>query len=186
MSKVYELKTAGASPLSVDDAKVFMKVSSATDDALIASLINATTEWGQKYTGREFTANIWTLLLDEFTTRITLNRDPVASVTTVKYLVSSTLTTVSDTAYYLKKLVQCSEILLEEDKEWPTDIDNREQAIKIEFVTKSYYCTNEILEALKRHVAFLYSNRGDCPDIKEAANESGVTFMYDQFRISRV
>ena len=186
MSKVYQLKNAGTSPLSKDDAKAFMRISSASDDALIQSLIDAATEWGQKYTGREFTDNTWTLLMDEFSSRIVLNRDPVDSVTTVKYLVSNVLTTVSDTIYYLKKLTQCSEILLLSSKEWPTDIDDREQAIEIEFVTKTYYCTNEILEALKRHVAYLYSNRGDCPDIKEAANESGVTFIYNQFRISRV
>lgn len=186
MSQVYELKTAGTSPLDLAVAKSFMKVSSASEDALIQSLIGAATEWGQKYTGREFTDNTWKLLLDEFTDRITLNRDPVETITSIKYLVSDVLTAVLGSKYYLKKLVQCSEILLVANESWPTDIDDREQAIEIEFVTKSYYCESEILEALKRHVAYLYSNRNDCPEMKEAASSAGSTFIYDQFRISRI
>lgn len=186
MSKVYQLKTAGDSPLLLAVAKTFMKVQSSSDDALIQVLIDSATEWGQNYTGREFTNNTWILLLDKFIDRITLNRDPVDTITSVKYLVSDVLTAVADTTYYLKKLTQCSEILLAEDKTWPTDIDNREQAIKIEFITESYRSENLILDSLKRHVSYMYSNRADCPDVSDAAKAAGIVFMYDQFRIVRV
>jgi len=186
MSDFYELKTAGTSPLSLTEAKSFMKVSSSSDDTIIEGIINSATEWGQKYTGREFTNNIWLLFLDYFPSRITLNRDPVDSITSVKHLVSDVNTAVDSSIYYLKKETQKSEIVLLENNEWPTNTDEREQAIEVEFITESYYCKEEILNSLKRHVSYLYSNRGDCADTKDAADSSGVTFMYDQFRISRV
>lgn len=186
MSDLYKMKNAGASPLTVGKAKAFMKVSSNTDDALIGSLITAATEFGENYTGREFRSNVWTMHTDDFRDRITLNRNPIASVTSVKHLVSDVLTTVSGSLYYLKSLVQCSEILLLPDNEWPTNTDDREQAIQIEFVTESYHRENEILDAIKRHASFMYSNRGDCSCDQSSSKESGAAMIYDQFRISRV
>lgn len=166
--------------------KAYLKITTTADDSLIQSMIDAATEWGEKYTGRDFRAVTWDLLLDRFTDRIELRRDPVASITTVKHLVSGSLVTVPNTVYYLKKLVQSSEILLNEDQEWPTDTDNREQVIEIQFVTEGFRCQESIIDAIERMVAFWYRNRGDCPDTNSAAKLSGITIIYDQFRISRV
>ena len=186
MSDFYKLKTAGASPLSVADAKAFMKVTSASEDTLITALINTATEFGENYTGREFRANTWILYLDEFATRIGIRKSPVATITSIKHLVSDILTAVSDATYYLKKFAICSEILLVSGSDWPTNTDDREQAIEIEFVTESYYRSAEILQALKLHVSFLYVNRGDCSCDSSSAKESGASLIYDQFRIPRI
>lgn len=186
MACVYRFISQAASPVSLADMKSYLKVTTATDDTLIQAMIDAATGWGEKYTGRDFRAITWELLLDKFTDRIELWRDPVASITTVKHLVSSALTTVDASVYYLKKLTQKSEILLNEDKAWPTNTDDREQAIEIRFVSEGYFCQDSIIQAIKRHVAFWYRNRGDCSDCKSAASGSGVTSTYDQFRISRV
>lgn len=183
---IYQQVSVAASPVSLAVMKSYLKITTTTDDTLIQSMIDAATKWGEKYTGRDFRAITWDLLLDEFTDRIELRRDPVASVTTVKHLVSGSLVTVDSSVFYLKKLVQSSEILLNEDKEWPTNTDDREQAIEIRFVTEGYFCQDSIIDAIERHVAFWYRNRGDCPDAKSSAESAGVTIIYDQFRISRV
>lgn len=183
---VYQRISAEASPVTLAVMKDYLKKTATADDALIQSMIDAATEFGEKYTGRDFRAITWDLLLDRFTDRIELRRDPVASVATVKRLVSGTLVSVASTVFYLKKLVQSSEILLNEDQEWPDDADDREQVIEIRFVTKGYQCQESIIEAIQRHVAFWYRNRGDCPGVGSAAKLSGVTIIYDQFRISRV
>lgn len=183
---VYQLVSAAASPVDLATMKTFLRITSTSDDALIQSMIDAATEWGEKYTGRDFRAITWDLLLDCFTTRIPLRRNPVDTITTVKHLVNDILVTVPSSVYYLKQLVQSAEILLNEDQEWPKDTDDREQAIEIRFVTEGFRCQDSIIEAIKRHVAFWYRNRGDCPDCGGAANQSGVTIIYDQFRIARV
>ncbi len=183
---VYQQVSVTASPVSLTVMKSYLKITTTADDALIQSMIDAATEWGEKYTGRDFRAITWDLLLDCFTDRIELRRDPVDTITTVKHLVSGSLVTVPADVYYLKKLVQSSEVLLNEDKEWPTDTDNREQVIEIRFVTEGYRCQESIIDAIERMVAFWYRNRGDCPDANSAATLSGVTIIYNQFRISRV
>ena len=187
MSDVYELIARGAVPVLLDDMKAYMKVTSDADDDLIAMMLNAATVWGENYTGREFRVNTWALLLDAFADRICLRRDPVASITSVEYLLSGTFTAIADTTYYLKKNVQNSEVLLSEDQSWPDDLDDIEQGIKIIFKTESYrFCSDAIMNGIQRHVAWWYANLGDCSDCDNAAKQSSVTMVYDQFRISRV
>lgn len=186
MSDLYVLKTPGTVPVPLAEMKAYMKVTSSSDDDLITSMLSLATTWGENYTGREFRANTWTLLKDAFEDRICIRRSPVDTITSVKHLVSASLVTVADSVYYLKDSTQFSEILLNEDQVWPTDTDNREQVIEIEFVTKAYRDIDAIKTAIKRHVAFWYQNRGDCADCDAAAKGSGVDLIYDQFRISRV
>ena len=182
---LYVLKTAGASPVLLADMKSYMKVTSSADDALIQAMIDAATEWGEKYTGREFTANTWQLLLDSFAARIELRRSPVDTIDSITHLVSGSPVTIATSVYYLKKGNFCSEVLLQEDQSWPTNTDEREQAITIEFTTEKYRCGDMIDLSIKRHVAFWYQNRGDCSDCDGAASGSGVTAIYDLFKIPR-
>jgi len=179
---IYKLITAGADPVTLDDMKSYLKDPPDADDALITSMIGAATEWGQKYTGREFTDNEWSLLLDCFDIRIEVRRSPVATIDKVEYLVSGSNVEVSADVYYLKFGNFTSEILLNEDKEWPTDGDDREQGITITFTTEQFRCGESIDTAIKQHVAFWYANRGDC---NEAAELSGVKSIYDLFKIPR-
>lgn len=182
---VYVFVSQLTSPVSKSDMKSYLKVTHTKDDALIQSMIDACTKWGENFTGRDFRAITWKLLLDCFPTRILIRRDPVATITSVKHLVSNSLVTVPSSDYYLKKNTQNSEILLVEDASWPTDTDNREQAITVEFVTIGYNQQDNIISAIKMHVAWWYYNRGDC-DVDGAADQSGVKSIYGQFRITRV
>lgn len=186
MAEVYQRVSAISSPLSLSSVKAHMKVSTTADDALILVLIDAATEWGEGYTGRSFRAVTWNLLLDDFTDRICLRRDPVDTVTHVKHLVSGSQVTVTASDYYLKSLTQSSEILLAENKTWPADTDSKEQAIEVQFVTKAYHKIDMIVAALKMHVTHWYRNRGDCVDAAQAARDSGAIMLYNQFRIDRV
>lgn len=183
---VYGLLTKAASPVSLSVMKDYLKVTTSADDAIIQLRIDAATEWGEKITGRDFRAKTWKLQLDCFTTRIELRRDPVISITTVKHLVDGILVTVPNTVYYLKKLGYFSEILLNDGQEWPTDTDNREQAIEIEFATVGFGCQDIIIEAIQRHVAQWYFNRGDCADMAVSAKIAGVLDNYAPFTIQRI
>ena len=185
MSNLYTKTAAGTAPIDLATAKSYMKQISTSDDTLINTLIAAAVEYGENYTGRDFTANTWQLLIDDFADRIVLLRNPIDAITTVKYIVGGTLTLIADTVYYMKKGVQCSEILLKEDQEWPDDLDEIEHGIEIIFDTEAYTDINLIKDALLRHVAHLYTNRGDC-DVKSAGAESGADALYNQIRISRV
>ena len=193
MSAFYELQSAGADPVSLADMKLHLKAtSSTTDDALITALILAATEHGEMYSGREFKANTWKLFLDTFSNPMVLKRSPVDTITSVKYLVSDVLTTVASSVYYLKQLTQGAEILLNDGQDWPTDEDDREQVIEIEFVTKAYVRGAALIDlGIKRHVQYVYMNRGDCEgdvvgSIFNTGEKSGANTTYGNFRILRI
>ena len=59
MSQIYELVSFGTSPVSLDKMKTFLKITNDSEDDLIKALIDSATQWGEKYTGREFRANKW-------------------------------------------------------------------------------------------------------------------------------
>lgn len=185
MADLYERTDAGTSPVSLADVKSYLKITSTSDDTLIQLLIDSATEYGERYTGRAFRTQTWKLLIDAFANRIVLRRDPIDAITSVEYIVGGVLTTIATSVYYLKKGVQCAEVLLQEDQSWPTDLDDVEHGIEIIFTVAAYHDLNSIKDALYRHIAHLYMNRGDC-DVKSAGRASGADMIYDQFTIVRV
>lgn len=184
----YEVTTTGDLALSLEEeVKPYLKVTSEDDDNLIQVMISAVQQWAEGYMGVDLRARTWTLFLDEFTDRICLRRSPVASIITVKYTLATVLTTIVSTTYYLKKGVQFSEILLEDDQSWPTDGDEtvKEATIQIEFVTEIPEKIDNFKLGMLKHIAHLYQNRGDF-DMKHSAIASGATKFYDQKQIVRV
>jgi len=192
MSDVYQLSASGVPPVDIVSMKAALKLTTDADDSLILSWIKAAMSHGQNRTGREFTANTWILLKDAFETRICLDRSPVDSVTTVERMVSGSFETVADSVYYLKAGVQSSEILLDEDQEWPSDADDREQVVRITFVTAEYTQQGDLIRtAMMNHVSSMYANRGDCEGPggeagrMNAADTSGANALYDEMTIAR-
>jgi uncharacterized phiE125 gp8 family phage protein len=183
--------------MTVDEAKVYLRVAGSADDALIQLLLEAATEYAESYTRRELRANTWTLSLDEFGDedcgdRISIRRDPVASVTSVTRLVLDVATVFASSNYYLKRLQQRSQIVLVDGADWPDDTDDREQAIVVTFVTAPHRALEQIKVGILRHLAYLYENRGDCGDCSSdvvratSAHASGAAALYDQHRVARV
>lgn len=191
MSQLYTLTSQGTIPVSLDEAKAHLKVTNTKDDVLLTSLLEAVAEFAEIYTGRELRANTWTLEIDDFVDRICIRKDPVVSITTVTRLVATVATVVSASVYYLKKGVQSQEILLSDGQTWPTDVDDREQAIVITFLTEAHAAIEQARQGILRHVAYLYENRGDCDlsvsgIVGDSAKLSGAAALYSQFRISRI
>ena len=190
----YELTRKGSQcPVDVATAKSYMRVSTTVDDSLIQLFLDGATDYAEKYTGREFRVNRWSLFLDDFPARICLRRDPVDSIVKITRLVSGVATTVAAAVYYIKRSTQFTEVLLNEDQEWPSDQDDIEHSIEVNFETKVHRCVDQVKLGILRHVAFMYENRGDCDPIEvgsgvshDSAAQSGATKLYDQIRISRV
>lgn len=186
---LYELITPGVNPISLKDAKAYLKQDSDVDDTVIRLLLTSVIQYAENYTGRDFRTNIWKLFLDEFEDRICLRKSPINTIGLIQYTLSGTLTTIVNTVYYLKKGPQWSEVLLLDEQEWPTDGDDvettNEHTIEITFTTGIVSFISEAKTAILHHLAFYYQNRGDCT-AKEAAKNSGADEMYDHFRIARI
>ena len=189
--QLYEMITYGGSPVSVDDMKVYLSIPAAntSHDALLTTLLLTCALWGQKYTGREFSINVYTLLIDALESRISVRRNPIDTIDSIKYSVDAQFdTTIDSSVYYPKHGVQLSEILEDPDEDWPTDGWDKEQGIEITFTTKAIGEDKlPIAEtAIKVCVAYMFSNRGDCGDCSECASKSGAQKLFDMIRIPQI
>ena len=195
MAQYYERTRKGSSPVSLDEMKLWLKVppTVTADDDLIQLLLDAATDYAEKYTSRDVRVNRWKLFLDEFPARICVRRDPVDSIVAITRLVSGTATAVPTATYYLKSHTQFSEVLLSPDQDWPTDQDvGVEHSIEVEVETRAVDCLDQIVAGIYRHVAYLYENRGDCPPelvfnrLFDSVFASGAARLYDLRRIARI
>lgn len=169
----YETVTLGKPPVSLQTMKDCLKVTIGQEDDYITTMLEASTLVAEKKLhGRQIRANQYFLFFDEFVDRTLLSRDPVDSSVqvVVERLVNSVFVAVATTVYYIKPSTQFSEILLFANKEWPTDEDDIEHAIRVTFTTKVHECLPVAIAAIKRHVTFMHENRGDCDPV--SAEES--------------
>jgi len=187
--QVYQIAVPGPSPVTLEEMKTYLKIPAAntSSDLLIQELIDAATAWGEGYTGRAFRANQWNLLLDYFPPSIVIRRHPVDTIDSIEYLVDTVSTPVDPATYYLRAGVQTGEILLFPDQTWPDNVDDRLQAITVTFTTSIYPRKFDTIRLfIKRFVAYVFVNRGDCVCDEESAVASGALPLLGQMRIARV
>jgi len=74
-------------PISLTEAKLFLRVDQSTEDNLITAMIIAARQWVEDYTWRPLCSQTWKLNLDftEVKQYIGLNKGPIQSVTHIKY-----------------------------------------------------------------------------------------------------
>lgn len=75
-----------AYPVTLAEAKDYLRVTASDEDTLITSLIATATEYAENFTGRKFITQSWALTYDEFPSdEICLPFTPVQSITHIKY-----------------------------------------------------------------------------------------------------
>lgn len=83
----YKITTAPTiEPVSLAEAKLWLKVDGDDDDDLIGSLITAATDYCQQYEGRAYIEQTITAFINTFAKVVNLPMSPVLSITSVHYL----------------------------------------------------------------------------------------------------
>lgn len=202
MSQLFIRVTKGTGPIDLAIAKNFLRVDSTADDDLITSMIDAAVDFASDYTSRQYrTDTQWRLMLDEFDDRLCIRRSPVKAITKIERLVSNVWTTVSSSVYYLKQDVTFPEILLKSGQTWPTDVDEIEHGIRIDFTTEPHVASlDQVKQGILRLLSAMYEDRGDneamtagsgvgavmFPAINDLARKSGATQFFMSHRVPRI
>jgi hypothetical protein len=176
--------------VSLDDVKSWLEITASTQDDKITALIESATLTGEKISKRDFVNKTYKTFRDSFNDypnsygnyaalvpsyslpsgfgEIELTKSRLQSVSSVKYFKENILTTVDTSVYYATEEYDYSRIALVDGKSWPDDVDNRQQAVVIEFVAgygvDESVVPADIKTAIKQHVANALANRGDCSD----------------------
>lgn len=181
-------------PLTLAEVKEHLKLdpTDSSQDDYLTFLITSVTKYAEKYTKRTFINTKFRTYRDIFNDYIKLRRGDLQSLDLFEYLVDGTFTIVSVDLYYVTDETAFSRIARKSGEEYPTDIDNQMQAIKIEFTAGYGTSGDDVPEDLKlallNHIAKIYENRGDCDcdtstDVIEEFLPKLVRGVYEMYRI---
>jgi uncharacterized phiE125 gp8 family phage protein len=149
-------------PLSLAEAKLWLRLDTTAEDALVASLITENRRRAERVTGKALVTQTWRLNLDCFPRwEIAVGMPPLASVSSIAYVDEDGATQTVDAADYLVDANSVPARITPAYLEvWP---DTRAQlnAVTITFVagTSAAAVDAEFVGRLKSAVAYCYRHR---------------------------
>lgn len=172
-------------PVSLSEAKAFLRIDISTDDTLITTLIESAKDYAEEYMGRTLINTTYKLSLDGFIEDqvpikegiytapylsfykqyIPLARPPLASVTHIKtFDDDNTETTFASSKYHVDKARNPGRIVLKDGETWPTSLRTA-NGIEITYVAGYGTAASDIPSAIKvglrEHITYLYEHRGE-------------------------
>ena len=179
-------------PVTLTEAKDFMRVTGTDDDALITGLIIAARTGAESFTRRAFITQNWNMFLDNWPSardnvwwsgvrqiplsaltgisQIEMPKTPLISVTHIKtYDDADAATTFASSNYHVRAytgdFATVGRISLKQSSSWPS-FTRTVDGIEIQFVagygTAAADVPNQIKQAILLEVTELYENRGEC------------------------
>ena len=182
----YPLVTGTATlAVSLTEAKDALRIdpTDTSQDNFITNLIYTTTNYFELVTGRDLINKTYKCYLNNFpgvsnnyaaltyygvnqSVGIRILKSKLQSITSIQYYVGGILITWDPSNYYITDENDYAAIYLVDGQCWPTDADNRMQAIVITFVAgyggDETVIPYDIKQALLQYIVYLYENRGDC------------------------
>ena len=171
-----------AEPVSLADAKAFLKVDSTDDDNLITLLISSARRSAEEYAKRSFITQTWKLTMDGFdvheddppylvsSNTIDLPRGPVQSVSSLTTIDLANQSAVFPSASYTLDTAS-GRILLTQGYTSPSNL-RADAAVEVLYVTgygaSASSVPGPIRQAILLHVGSLYENR-QCGELGEGA-----------------
>ena len=154
---------AATEPVSVPEAKAFLRVDHSDDDALISALIKAAREIVERTCGRSMVSQTVTERMPYQTLMdgVELSRTPATSITSVKYYdTDGTLQTVAAADYTARTDSEPGTIRLDEGQTDPdTDRGDCIELIYVAGAATTSAVPETLNTAIKLLVAHLYENR---------------------------
>lgn len=134
-------------PVSVEQVKSMLGITSDTKDAMIAMQITIARSLAEEFTGRAFITQTIQLQIDRFPPGrvpwwdgtiqaplrafisqepLLLPRPPLVTVTSVQYYdESNTLRTIASSSYYVDSITEPARVVLNPGQSWPSDVRDR-------------------------------------------------------------
>ena len=185
-----KLKTAPAEyPVSVSEAKDYLRVDGSLEDSRILTMIKAATTRLEKYVDQKFISQVWYQYMDNFQMKtssdwwdgvrematsemyspqpwLELMIGPMRVLNVFKtYADDGVGVTFNSSNYVLDTTGPYGRVALKLGGVWPTTILRKVNGIEIEFevgiAANAASCPDDIKQAVLSYVATLYENRGD-------------------------
>lgn len=183
MNGYYEVTASGSEPLSVEDAKTFLRIETDADDDLLEILITAARISAERLTNRSFITRTWRASFpgSDCNGQNELAKNPITAVTLVEELIdedAGTWQAVTDTRLMLTSTfakIRYPEVIYP-----PIEAP---YGVRVTFTGGYSVLPKDLLQALKMHVAFMYENRGDVEAVGGVDIPTAAKLIYRQYRI---
>lgn len=155
--------------ISLPDLKIYLKLDSSyeVDDNLLLLLTRSAINLAEKAMNRHLLTRVYEQLRDSFDGDLTLRRGGFQSVEKIECLVDGVYQELDAENYKINSKKIFGEIYCLDNV---PSFDNDPEAIKITFKVGYGDSPEDIPEEIKiaimQHIAFLYSNRGDCTNVE--------------------
>lgn len=154
-------------PVTLAEAKAYLRVDSDDENALIRSLIAAGTTMAEAYAVRQFITGTYTLKCDDFPDLfgpIVLPRTPFQSLTSIQYVgTGGTVTTLSTDYYETNSDDVSAKVVLKPNQEWPEVQSEKYEAVTVTYVAGYGDTPADVPETARTAVLLLvghlYENR---------------------------
>lgn len=171
MSGLLQTVAPSSEPITLAEAKAWLRVSGNDEDALIAALIDAARSYVETFTGRALMTQQWELALDSFpvgcgysgyvpalrSRHIVLPRAPLVTVESVKYYdADGALQTFAPAGYYVDDRSQPGRIVLNADYDWP-ETQLRPNAVIVAY-TVGYGAATAVPQGLRTALRFMVAH----------------------------
>ncbi|MDB2415491.1 head-tail connector protein [Rickettsiales bacterium] len=173
-----KIQTAPASePITLTEAKNYLRVDGSDDDTYITNLIVATRQVAEKYMHNSLITQTWKMSFDQYApTNVNLQMGPVQSISSVKIITrNESETTLDSSAYYLNA---GNERLI-------FDACPVSHKIEILYVTGYGDAASDVPEPIRNailaHMAAIYDDRAGGDVIPQQSRE-----LYNAYRLLRV
>lgn len=162
-------------PVSLIEAKNYLRISDNDDDPLINSLVTAIRQKAENWTRRLLITQTWTLWMDSVPDRktIIIPHSPLQSVNHIKSYDSIDAVSIFDSSNYLVDSVSTpGRIGLKENQTWPNDL-RRINALEIEFVAgfgDEFSVPESIKQGILQWVKLLFANKSKLYESDESTS----------------
>lgn len=148
-------------PITLDEAKNHLRVTSTDEDEVILNSIKSATVWAEGITGFKYCTQTWNYFIDKFPSGvIRMPYPPLASVTHIKYYDSDNSQQTYDSANY-RVDIDSDPGRIEPINSWPSTF-SKVNAVEIQFVcghTHQDLIDEDVKHAIKLKITDLYENR---------------------------
>lgn len=147
-------------PITLDEAKLHLRVSHTDEDALIAGWTAAAREEAERFQGRAYLTQTWRLVLDSWPPGrvIRLPRPPLARVVSIAYTDAVGVDhTLDPSLYVVDAYSEPGRIVLRDGALWPSDELAPAAGIRIEFEA-GYVSQNEVPGTVKAAILLLVAH----------------------------
>lgn len=143
--------------ITLEEARLFLRVEYTDDDELITSMVKGATVVAQAFINQQITECQYALALSSFQSEVSL-LSPVKTIGSVKYYdTTNTLQTLDGSNYYLMDFGLPNKLIFTEGVS--LDTYNRPDAIQITFTSGMTTVPSDIIQWVKIRVATMYQFR---------------------------